>query len=132
MTARASDMNRSMPTIRPTPSSRSGRCALQAAGQRRQAGAGDTGRALGRDDHEHQQRDLLADRQRVAHRVGDEQRRHRQVDRGAVEVERVAGRHNDADRGCAPRRACSILAISRGSADSDDEVATISRYSRAR
>ena len=27
---------------------------------------------------------------------------------------------------------CSILAISRGSADSDDEVDTISRYSRAR
>ena len=36
-------------------------------------------------------------RQRVAQRLGDEQRGHRQVDRGAVEVERVAGRHDDAD-----------------------------------
>ena len=36
-------------------------------------------------------------RQRVAQRLGDEQRRHRQVDRGAVEVERVAGRDDDAD-----------------------------------
>ena len=97
VSARASDMNRSMPTIRPTPSTSSGRCELQAAGQRRQAGAGDAGGALGGDDHEQQQRDLLADRQRVAQRLGDEQRRHRQVDRGAVEVERVAGRHDDAD-----------------------------------
>ncbi|SLJ82254.1 Uncharacterised protein [Mycobacteroides abscessus subsp. abscessus] len=31
---------------------------------------------------------------------------------------------------CTPR--CSILAISRGSADSDDEVPTMSRYSLAR
>jgi hypothetical protein len=33
----------------------------------------------------------------LAQRLGDEQRGHRQVDRGAVEVERVAGRHGDAD-----------------------------------
>jgi hypothetical protein len=32
--------------------------------------------------------------------------------------------------GCTP--ACCILAISRGSADFDDDVATINRYSRAR
>ena len=66
------------------------------AGQGGQAGAGDAGRALRGDDHEHQQRDLLADAQRVAQRGGDEQRRHGQVDRGAVEVEGVAGRDHDA------------------------------------
>ena len=40
--------------------------ALKAAGQGRQARAADAGRTLARDDHEQQQRDLLADRQRVA------------------------------------------------------------------
>ena len=74
------------------------------AGQGGQAGAGDAGRALRGDDHEDQQRDLLADRQRVAQRLGDEQRGHRQVDRGAVEVERVAGRDDDADGRLARRR----------------------------
>ena len=74
-----------------------GPVALQAARQRGQAGAGHTRRALGGDDHEHQQADLLGDRHRAAQRVGDEQRRHRQVDRGAVQVERVAGRDDDAD-----------------------------------
>ena len=104
VSARASDMNRSMPTIRPTPSSSSGRCDGQPAGERREAGAGDAGGALGGDDHEHQQRDLLADRQRLAERLGDEQRRHRQVDRGAVEVERVARRYDDPDGRLARRR----------------------------
>ena len=61
VSARASDMNRSMPTIRPTPSTSSGRCELQAAGQGGHAGAGDAGGALRGDDHEQQQRDLLAD-----------------------------------------------------------------------
>ena len=40
---------------------------LEAAGQGRETGAGDARRALGRDDHEEQQRDLLADRQRLVH-----------------------------------------------------------------
>ena len=38
-----------------------GPVALQTAGQHRQPGAGDARRALGGDDHEHQQRQLLAD-----------------------------------------------------------------------
>ena len=83
------------------------------------------------DDHEGQQADLLADRVRVAQGFGDEQRGHRQVDGRAVEVERVAGRHDHAHR-AALDPACSILAISRGSADSDEEVDTISRNSRPR
>ncbi|AUS51597.1 hypothetical protein CAB90_02740 [Mycobacterium tuberculosis] len=71
---------------------------LQAAGQRRKARTADPGSALGRDDHERQQRDLLAPCQAMSHRVGDEQRRHGQIDSGAVKIERVAGRHHHADR----------------------------------
>ncbi len=132
VSARASDMNRSMPTITPTPSTSSGRCELSPPARVARPAPVTPGGALGGDDHEDQQRDLLADRQRVAERLGDEQRGHGQVDRGAVEVERVAGRHHDADRRSCRRPACSILAISRGSADSEDDVERISRNSRAR
>src|ERR1700750_2077408 len=77
VTARASDMNRSMPTIRPTPSSRSGRWLCRPpAPQRARARAAPPRRTLRGDDHEHQQGDLLTDRQRLAQRVGDEQRCH--------------------------------------------------------
>ena len=98
VTARASDMNRSMPTIRPTPSSRSGRWAWSPPARVASPAPLTPAAPLRGDDHEHQQRDLLADGQRLAHRVGDEQRRHRQVDRRAVQVERVAGRDDDAHR----------------------------------
>src|SRR5699024_9278999 len=70
---------------------------LQAGGQGGQAGTGDSRRTLGRDDHEHEQRDLLGNRHRHAHGGGQEQRGHSQVDGGAVEVERVAGGYGDAD-----------------------------------
>ena len=56
VTARASDMNRSMPTIRPTPSSRSGRWLCSPPARVARPGAADARRALGGDDHEHQQR----------------------------------------------------------------------------
>ena len=128
VSARASDMNRSTATIRPTPGTQVGAVRGEAAAQRGQAGAGDAGRALGGDDHEDQQGQLLGPGQRRAHGVADEQRGHRQVHRGAVQVERVAGGHDDADDRLGHPR-CSILAISRGSAVSEDEVATISRYS---
>ena len=74
---------------------------LEAARERGQSGTADTGRALRRDEHEQQQRDLLADRQRVAQGFGDEDRSHRQIDHRAVEVEGVAGRHGDSDDGLA-------------------------------
>ena len=76
----------------------------EAAGERGQACAGDTGSALRGDDHEQQQGDLLADGERLAQRVGDEDRGHRQVDRGPVEVERVAGRDDHARPSYGPRR----------------------------
>ncbi|CAM5673397.1 hypothetical protein SALBM135S_10114 [Streptomyces alboniger] len=70
---------------------------LQAAREDRDARSRDARRALGRDHHEEQQRDLLTDAERLVHGVGDEERGHGQVDHGAVEVEGVAGRHGDAD-----------------------------------
>ena len=76
-----------------------GAVGLQAARQGGQAGAGDPGGALRGDDHEHQEGDLLADGQRAAHRGGDEEGGHGQVDGGAVQVEGVAGRDRDADHG---------------------------------
>src|SRR6478672_1119542 len=71
----------------------------QAATQGGQAGAGDSGGALGGDDHEDQQGELLGPGQRGAHGVGDEQRGHGQVHGGAVQVEGVAGGYDDADDG---------------------------------
>jgi hypothetical protein len=76
-------------------------------------------------------RQLLADRQRVAHGVRDEQRRHGHVDGGAVEVERIPRRHNDSHSG---GLYAGVLHLGdqprqRGF---DDDVATINRYSRAR
>ena len=98
VSARASDMNRSIPTIRPTPSTSSGRCELSPPARVAMPAPVTPAAPFDAIDHEDQQRDLLADRQRVAQRLGDEQRRHGQVDRGAVEVERVAGRDHDAHR----------------------------------
>ena len=72
---------------------------LEPGSQGGQAGAGDTGSALGGDDHEDQQRDLGAEVQRGAHGVGDEQGSHGQVDGGAVEVEGVSGGDRDAHNG---------------------------------
>jgi hypothetical protein len=69
---------------------------LQATGQGCQSGTRDPGGALGGDDHEDEQGDLLSERERLVQGLGDEQGRHGQVDRGPVEVERVARRHRDA------------------------------------
>jgi hypothetical protein len=103
----------------------------QTPGEGGQAGAGDARGTLRGDDHEHEQADLLADGQRVAEGLGDEQRRHGEVDRGPVEVEEYpVGTTIPATGWLTP--ACSILAISRGSAVSDEDVARISRNSRPR
>ena len=64
VTARASDMKRSMPTIRPTPSSSSGRCEDRPPASVARPAPVTPGGALRGDDHEEQQRDLLAERQR--------------------------------------------------------------------
>ncbi len=59
-----------------------------------------------------------------------EDRRHRQIDAGAVEVERIAGRHDQADDAISRSPAFSSLAIIRGSTDSEDDVpSTISSSS---
>jgi hypothetical protein len=72
---------------------------------------------------------FLRERQVDVERLRDEQHRQRHVDVGAVEVERVAGGHDQADdRLRAAER--SILAISCGSAASDELVpSTISSSS---
>src|SRR6478609_8634409 len=70
---------------------------LEATGKGRETRTADARGALARDDHEDEEADLLADAERLVHRLGDEEARHRQVDRGAVEVEGVAGRDGDAD-----------------------------------
>ena len=61
-------------------------------------------------------------------RLRDEQRRQRHVDAGAVEVERIAGRDDQADH--RPLAAeFSIFSIMRGSTASDDEVPSTSSSS---
>ena len=69
----------------------------QRRGEHDEAAAGDAGRALRGQQQHGEQRDLLHQRQRRVGRLGDEHRGHREVDRRAVEVERVAGRDDEAD-----------------------------------
>ena len=98
VTARASDMKRSMPTIRPTPSTRSGR--WEASPPARVASPAPVTPAAPLEAIiMNSSREICWRTENGAtHRGGDEQRRHGQVDRGAVQVERVAGGHDDADR----------------------------------
>ena len=63
-----------------------------------EAAAGDAGGAFRRQQQHREQRQLLRQRHRRVGRLGDEYRRHREVDRGAVEIERIAGRNDEADR----------------------------------
>ena len=103
VSARPSLMIRSIPTTSAMPtaidSGGEERAAerLQRGDERDQAGAGDAGGALGGEDHQPGERDLLADRHVLARRLDDEQRAQRQVDAGAVEIERVARRDHHAD-----------------------------------
>jgi len=59
--------------------------------------AGNPGRAFRTDHRDEQQRDLVAEAEIDPDRLRDEQRRERHIDVGAVEVEAVAGRHDEAD-----------------------------------
>ncbi len=70
---------------------------LQTAGQGGQSSPGDPSGALGGDDHEHQQRNLLTDGQRHAQSFSNEQRGHGQVNGRAVQVEGIPRRHRDTD-----------------------------------
>ncbi len=65
-------------------------------GQRDEAGPGNAGRSLRGQHRDQQDGDLLAEGEIEAERLRDEQGRQRHVDIGAVEVERVAGRHHEA------------------------------------
>ena len=97
VSARASDMNRSMPTIRPTPSSSSGRCEARPPARVARPAPVTPAAPLEAMTMKTSSEICSPIASGLPERLGDEQRRHRQVDRGAVEVERVAGRDDDAD-----------------------------------
>jgi hypothetical protein len=65
--------------------------------QRDEARSGDARRPLGRQHGHGQQQDLLLQAQMDAQRLGDEQGRHRHIDVGAVQIERIARRHDQPD-----------------------------------
>ena len=65
-------------------------------------------------------------------RLGDEQRRQRHVDVGAVEVEGIAGRHDQADDRALGSRPAPSSPSGSGSAASDDEVPSTSSSSSLR
>ena len=67
-----------------------------------------------------------------AGRLGDEQRRQRHVDVGAVEIERIAGRDDQADDRLARSRRAPSSRSGAGSAASDDEVPSTSSSSAFR
>ena len=73
----------------------------QGGGQGDEPAAGDAGRALGGEQHDRDQADLLADGQVGVGGLGDVDGGQRQVDRGAVEVEAVAGGDDEPDRALA-------------------------------
>ena len=72
--------------------------------------ARDAVRALGGDERHAEDRQQVADRERRVGRLGDEDGGQRQVDREAVEVERVAGRDDEADGATRRRRAARACA----------------------
>ncbi len=79
------------------------------SGERDESRAGDSRCSLGRQHRHTDNRQLLAHRQLDVERLCDEQRRHRQVDIGAVEVERIAGRHDQADHRLRTTQALELL-----------------------
>ena len=95
--ARHSDMNLSMPKISMIAGGRDGADRGQRGGQGDEPAAGDAGRALGGEQHDGHQAELLADGQVRAGGLGDVDRGQGQVDRGAVEVEAVPGGDDEPD-----------------------------------
>src|SRR5918999_6514434 len=101
---------------------------LQGGGERHQPGAGDAGGALRGENHQRGERELLADRHVLAGGLHDEQRAEREVDAGAVEVERVARGQDDADGLARGARALELdqqpreHGLGRGRAEDDQQL----------
>ena len=96
-----------------------------------ETGPGHACGALGTQHRNQQQADLRPEAQLGVGGLCDEQRCQRHVDVGAIEIERIAGRHHQAHHRLA-QPARSIFSISEGSADSDDEVPSTSSNSDLR
>src|SRR4029453_5977038 len=93
----------------------------ECSGKHNEAAAGDAGRPLRGQQQDADNAELLPQGQLGVGGLGEEDRRHGEIDAGSVEVERVAGGNDQADdRSLLPR--VSILAIIRGRTDSDEEV----------
>ena len=82
-----------MPATGTSGSARQGRC------EGDEARTSDARGALARQHRDREQAQLLAERKLDVEGLGDEQCSHRHVDIGAVEVEGIAGRDDEADEG---------------------------------
>ena len=101
VSARASDMKRSMPRISASPATGTPPTADSVAASTMKPLPVTPAAPLEVSSSTPQQGELLRQRHRRVGGLRDEHRRHRQVDRGAVEVERIAGGHHQADDGLA-------------------------------
>ena len=97
------DMKRSMPRISASPATGTSPTADSVAASTMKPLPVTPAAPLEVEQQHRQQGQLLRQRQRRVGGLRDEHRGHRQVDRGAVEVERVAGRDHQADGRLAAR-----------------------------
>src|SRR5215204_4894391 len=97
VSARASDMNRSTPSMSAMLATGIEPTVARVRGEHDEAGAGHPGGTLRGQQKDADDAELLPQGQLGVGRLRQEDRRHRQVDAGAVEVERVAGRNDQAD-----------------------------------
>ena len=97
-------------------------------GERDEPAARHGGRALGREEEDREDLELLAERHVRVRGLRDEERRERQVDRRAVEVEGVAHRHDEADDRLAAAEPLHLLheerqgGLGRGRAEDDEDL----------
>ena len=92
VSARASDMKRSMPRMSAMEATGMVPALGERRGQHDEARAGDAGGALRRQEQNAEDAELLPERQIGIRRLRQEQRCHGEINARAVEVERVAGR----------------------------------------
>ena len=104
VSARASDMKRSMPRISASPATGTAPTADSVAASTMKPLPVTPAAPLEVSSSTRQQRELLRQRHRRVGGLRDEHRGHRQVDRRAVEVERVAGRARPGRRSTCARR----------------------------
>ena len=97
VSARASDMKRSMPRTSARPATGTDGTTASVAASVMKPAPVTPDAPLPVSDGDEQQRHLLRQRQVDVERLRHEERRERQVDVRAVEVERVAGRHDQTD-----------------------------------